>query len=527
MDKVHKPPQLDEALHDKLHQLTKEFGIAYIFYHLTTSTTVEQIVIVAFENKDVELIESRKWIRNSIHNHSALFNVISLHKMDFTYKKGNPFIAHYCHPNASIYQNSQISQGIQPDWESFKKKYNGYTEQFYHDHDILLSESSQMDKFHSDIATVLILKSVYEHDFEYLECLYFGKSYGDDNLSQRVQRISKVLPILESFFVKENKYEYYLLKEFDKALEDAKQDELYYNDKMLDSIRGIEAKLYNLISERFSELKELIKSDNKPNLELNLNQINESELSTIISKIIKIKPVEEIYLFDKVQHPKNLTYYFLLVGNGLGTNLLNRIQQSLTSQIDNCTFILIGHSRIWIQKECFIHQAFFQKVMTADNKVYQSHEFHPALHWESDYTPQYHDINYYFRSAKNSSENFFLLRKKVKRKNFEGLEDLFYQSVMRIFRTYIFSKSTYLPNFLHPFSLWKLCLHFEPKLEKLEFLFEKLSDENFFNVMNHHLSFHHDHSRISKDELKIMDEILSSLLNDMEVSLKAINLNEA
>lgn len=525
MDKIHKPPQLDEALQGKLHQLTKEFDLAYIFCNPEASTKMPQILIVAFENKNVEEIESRKWIRNSIQNHKVLFHVISFHKIMFAYKKGNPFIAYYCQQNFLIYQNPDSSACFEADWKSFKKKYHRYTEQFYHDHDILLSESNQMDKFYADIATVLILKSVYEHDFEYLESLYFGKSYGDENLSQRVKRLSKVLPIIESFFVKENNNEYYLLKEFDKAIEDAKQDELYYNDKMLDSIREIETKLYNLISERFAEMKELIKSDNKPNLELNLNSSEESELSTIISQIIKIKPVEEIYLFDKVQNPKDITYYFLIVGNGLGTELLNRIQKSVSSSIDNCTVVLIGHSRIWIQKENFIHQAFFQKVMTLENKVYQSHEFHPDLHWESDYIPQYHDISYYFRSAKNSSENFFLLRKKVKRKNTEGLEDLFYQSIMRILRTYIFSKSTYLPNFLHPFSLWKLCLHFEPKLGKLEFLFEKLSDENFFNVMNHHLSFHHDHSRISKDKLKIMDEILILLLRELEASIQSIKTN--
>lgn len=525
MDKIHKPPQLEEVLHGKLYQLTKEFGIAYISYHPATSTAVAQIVIVVIQNKNVEIIESRKWIRNSLQTHGVLFHVFNMYTMEYFYKKGNPFVAYYCDQKFFIYQHSEVFDWLTTDWKSFKKKYLRYTEQFYHDHDILLSESNQMDKFHSDIATVLILKSVYEHDLEYLECLYFGKSYGDNNLSQRVQRISKVLPIIESFFVKENNNEYYLLKEFDKALEDAKQDELYYNDKMLDSIREIETKLYNLISDRFSELKKLIKSNHESNLGLNLNQTKESELSTIISKIIKIKPVEEIYLFDKVQHSKNLTYYFLLVGNGLGTNLLNRIQQSLTSQIDNCTFILIGHSRIWIQKECFIHQAFFQKVMTADNKVYQSHEFHSPLHWESDYTPQYHDISYYFRSAKNSSENFFLLRKNVKRKNKEGLEDLFYQSIMRIFRTYIFSKSTYLPHFLHPFSLWKLCLHFEPNLGKLEFLFEKLSEKDFFDVMNHHLSFHHDHSRISKEKLKIMDEILKLLLDELEISMNSIEPN--
>ncbi len=523
MDKIHKPPQLNESLQEKLYQLTKEFGIASVFHHPPTPLALAQIVIVAFKNKDVAEIESRKWIRNSIQNHETIFHVIHHSKMEFLYRKGNPFFAHYCHSKSLIYQNPGSGHLVETDWKSFKKKFHTFTEQFYHDHDILFSEVGNMGKYEVNIGRILLLKSVYEHDLDYLEELYFGKNYSNLNLHQRINRLSKVLPIIESLFVKENAMEYYLLKEFDNAIEHTENEELYFNDGMLAELIKNENKLYNLISERFSELKRLIRSQNKPNNELILNPSPKTELSKITTKIISMKQVEEIYLFDKKQNPKGFTYYFLLVGNGLGTELLNRIQESVSSGIDNCTVVLIGHSRIWIQKENFIHQAFFQKVMTAENKVYESHEFHPALHWESSYTPQYHDINYYFRSAKNASENYFLLRKKLKRKNTEGLEDLFYQSIMRIFRTYIFSKSTYLPNFLHPFSLWKLCLYFEPGLEKLEFLFEKLNGEKFFNKMHHHLGFHHDHSVISKDKLKIMDEILHLLIEELEVLIKAIS----
>src|SRR5690606_27648361 len=125
--KIHKPPQLDEALHGKLYQLTKEFDLAYIFYYPEASAKMPQILIVAFENKNVEEIESRKWIRNSMQDNEVVLHVISFHKMMFTYKKGNPFIAYYCQQNFLIYQNQDSSACFETDWKSFKKKYRRYT----------------------------------------------------------------------------------------------------------------------------------------------------------------------------------------------------------------------------------------------------------------------------------------------------------------------------------------------------------------------------------------------------------------
>lgn len=525
MDKIHKPPQLDGALQGKLHPLTQEFGIASIFYHAPTFSVLAQIVIVAFKNKDVEVIESRKWIRNSLQNQQIIFHIITVQKMEFSFGKGNPFMARYCHSKSLIYQSPYSINLIETDWKSFKKKYHKFEEQFYHDHDILYSEANSMNKHEVDVATILLLKSVYCHDLDYLEELYFGKNYSNQNLHQRIKKLSQIKPEIESFFVKENDTKYFLLNEFDRAIEDTKQGELYFSDRMLAQLNKTETKLYHLISERFSELKELIKSEDKLINELILNPQKEaSELSRIITKIISIKPVEEIYLFDKKQNAKGFVYYLLLIGIHLGTEILNKLQESISANFHKtCTIVLIGHSRIWIQKEHFIHQEFFQKIMIPENKVYESHPYHPATHWEPFFTSEFQDLKIYYGAAKQLADNYFIIRKNAENENTAGLFEWFSIIILRIFRTFIFSKSAYLPHYLSAFTLWELCLHFEPKLEKIEFLFEKLYNEDFHKTIDYQSQYHHVSYKISESDLIIMDEILTVLSAELDKSVKSVN----
>ena len=59
-------------------------------------------------------------------------------------------------------------------------------------------------------------------------------------------------------------------------------------------------------------------------------------------------------------------------------------------------------------------------------------------------------------------------------------------------------------------------MYAEPKLEKLEYLFEKLSGNDFFKEVNKRTLFHHDLSRLTEKKLLIMDEILNALLHELK-----------
>lgn len=245
----------------------------------------------------------------------------------------------------------------------------------------------------------------------------------------------------------------------------------------------------------------------------------DDQMSEIVVQIVKIHPVEEIYIFHQVQTSQQITCFLLLIGESLGTETLNRIQHSVNSRFEGkYTVILIGHSRNWIQTNLFYQQAFFSKIMKQENLRFQSHPNLPTIHWENPFDSVNPDLEYLHSSAVRLSAQYFVLRNHSESSNAEGIFDLFSKSVLRIFRTMVYAKLSYLPNYLSAFTLWKLCVYADPGLEKLEYLFEKLSGEDFFKEVNKGNHFYHDLSRLTEKKLLVMDEILNALLMELNTT---------
>ncbi|MEL7587930.1 MAG: hypothetical protein AAGU19_14575 [Prolixibacteraceae bacterium] len=139
--------------------------------------------------------------------------------------------------------------------------------------------------------------------------------------------------------------------------------------------------------------------------------------------------------------------------------------------------------------------------MKAENLRFQSHPNHPSIHWEDNNNPEYPDLEYLNRSAINLSAQYFILRNHSEKDNTKGILDLFGKSILRIFRTLVYSKLSYLPNYFPAINLWKLCVYADPKLQKLECLFEKLLGEDFFKEVACHSRFHHDVSRLTEKKV--------------------------
>nr|WP_321486029.1 hypothetical protein [uncultured Draconibacterium sp.] len=523
----------NKELREKLYQLTREFPMAYIFYHPGKTTEHSHLTIITSDPGQVERIESRKWIRNSRDESNTLFHVIFQGKMNFEYRTGNPFIACYCRRSAIIYQNPKEKECPETDWGSFKKRFKRYRESYYHDRDILLSEANRFQRLGSLTAMFLSYLDIYEYTIRFLEILFIGHSFDSIDLNRRIKQLAHFLPRIEGVFVKKNGNEYYLVAELEEAKLVAEGgDEIRLSDSLYESIADAELKLHKFVAARFSELKRQIKSsapiqtiDDKPE-----SSLKDLELSQIITHILRIHPVEEIYLFHKTQNHHMATYFLLLIGERLGTGILSKIQQSVKSKFgEKLSVVLLGHSRIWIQTNLFYQQSFFQKVMIPENLRMQPHQNHPSIHWEKPHTPEYPDLEHYYRSSVRQAEQYFVLRDNSEKDNTEGLIDLFGKSILRIFRTFVFSKLSYLPNYLPAFNLWKLCVLAEPKLEKVEFLFEKCSGESFYREVDNHNQFYHGISRLTEEKLLIMNDILRLLLQKLEAactSIKDMNTGE-
>lgn len=517
----------NEALREKLLQLTHEFPVAYIFYYLAKTSEPSHITIIASDPGQVESIESRKWIRNSRNESNTLFHVIFHGKMNYEYRTGNPFMACYCRRSAIIYQNPKTEECPETDWASFKKRFKRYRESYYHDRDILLSEANRFHSRGSLTGMFLSYLDIYEYIIRFLEILFIGHAFDSIELHERIKQIAHFVPRIDGVFVKKSGKEYYLVSELEKAKEVAENgDEVQLNESLYESIVEAELQLHKLVSNRFLELKKQLKSDAliQKSTDDPDSSAEDKELSSIISKVVEFHEVEEIYLFYQSQNHYTTTYFLLLIGNGLGTEILNQIRQSVKVKSEGkLEVVLIGHTRIWIQTNLFYHQAFFKKIMVPENLRYQSNKNHPAIHWENPYTPEYPDLDHYYSSSLKLAAQYFILRENAENENNEGLGELFGRSVLRILRTFIYSKLSYFPHYLPAFNLWKLCVYAEPKLENMEFLFEKCSGENFFTELGNYNRFYHGISLLTMDKLLIMDEILELLLQKIEAACFVIN----
>jgi hypothetical protein len=504
----------------KLRQLANEFTLTYIFYHPTNLREAAHIVIIAKESRDVEPIESRKWIRNSQNEKPILFHISCLSRMKAELRVGNPFFGWYCQKSAVIYQSPTAKECGNRDWSSYKKRFKKYSLSYSHDRDNLLTAVSRFQELGSLTGLFVSYLSVFKYDIQYLEMLYTGSGFELENLHQRIKALIPQIPEMEGIFVPKNGNEYYLIFELEKANDFAEDgDEIRLNEKLMDSFSQAEEKLHNMVLSRLSGLKSQIKSGfpkqpftNEAELATRDNQVTE-----IVTQIVKMHPVEEIYLFHQIQNHQHITYFFLLIGESLGNETLNRIQQSVNSKFEGkYSVVLIGHSRSWIQTNLFYQQSFFRKIVTPENLTFQTHPNYPSIHWEDNNTPEYPDLEYLNRSAINLSDQYFVLRNHSEKDNTEGIFDLFSKSVLRIFRTLVYAKLGYLPNYLPAFNLWKLCAYADPRLEKLEYLFEKLSGADFFKEITYHTRFHHDLSRLTEQKLLIADEILKHIVEGVK-----------
>jgi len=516
----------DDQLTGKLRQITNEFSLSHIFYHPAKAKEAAHIVIIAEESHDVETIGSRKWIRNNKDEKPILFHITCREKMKVEFRTGNPFYAWYCQKSAIIYQNPEAKECHDTDWPSFKKRFKRYSANYSQDRDKLLIAVNRFQKLGSLTGIFISYLSVFEYGIRYLEMLYIGRNFESENLHQRIKHLIEFIPEMEGIFVPKNGNEYYLISELDKAKDFAEDgDEIRLNDKLIESFSRAETKLHKMVLSRLSGLKSLIKSGfpQKTCLEQPESTPEDDQVTEITAQIVKIYPVEEIYLFHQIQNSQHTTFFLLLIGESLGTETINRIQQSVNSRFEGkYSVVLIGHSWSWIQTNLFYQQSFFRRIMTPENVKFQSHPNHPSIHWEDNNTPEYPDLEYLNRSAINLSAQYFVLRSHSEKDNTEGIFDLFGKSVLRLFRTLVYSKLSYLPNYLPAFNLWKLCVFADPGLEKLEYLFEKLSGADFFKEVTYHTRFHHELSRLTEKKLLVADEILTTLVKELNTAFRLI-----
>lgn len=517
------PPELAA----KLRQLILEFSIESIYFHPATSTSPPHLVFFVVDYKHCDQIETRKWLCRAQKKQQLFFHVLNKLQMIDGYKEGNPFIPTYCTSATKVYQDNENIFQPKTNWKAFKKRFKKYEYEYNQENEFLMNMVNDFFVVKARTSIFLTYISLYEQHLTYLERLYIGHSFNGNSLTERIKFLAQYLPSIEDLFVKQNGSTYYLIAQLEVAIQAAEDgDEMMLNWNLSPAIKEVEEQLYTMVSDRFLVLKKRIKC-NKPSNDTPLPIAEESpmdqQLFEVVAHINKIKQPEEIYLFHTTQTDTSTFYYLLLIGAGIGTEILNSMQQSITLKATTaCNVILIAHTRFWIQNNLFIYQGFFKKIMTLENRIFKIPDKQFTMHWEKCRNPYYGDLDSMYKATDKMIAQYFVLREHAALDNAEGLNTMFATAILRAFRTLIYSKLSYQPHYLSAYNLWMICCYAKPNLGKMEYLFVKLGGDTFFKNLDYSTKFNHGLDRIPEEKWAIMDEILNVLKNELTPAVEKV-----
>lgn len=307
-----------QSLGAKLQQLIAELPIEQIFFYAPTAKDPGHLIIVSGSTKNIEVIEARKWLRNTFKNFRVLLHVLGSQPMRYGYKNGHPFIPAYCIAAAKVYQNTDYKFSPSTTWKDFKKRYKKFERDYFYEHDVLMTLNNDFYSLEARTSVFLTYISLYEYHLTYLEKLYIGQSALFKSLTQRIKFLVQYLPSIEDLFVKENGNTYYLIAQLEVARQAAEDgDEMLINWNLYPAIKEVEDQLHTMVSDRFLELKKRIKA-NKPSNATPLAVAEklpvDKQLFEVVGQINRIKQPEEIYLFHKTQTATTTYYFLLLIG---------------------------------------------------------------------------------------------------------------------------------------------------------------------------------------------------------------------
>jgi len=514
-------PKLEnEFLENILRQLVHQDAVIQLFFTKQELSLHSQLVINLEKKTDADQLQSAKWVAKARNRYQI--NVIFTYsgRLHHRFSLGYPFIELYCRASALIYQNSAAVNPliITKDWKQYKKKFHAYEERFYNDHDL---HKSQVHNLISEGAANSVFTSyarLIEYELDYLEELYLLNSFNSLLLAERIRNLIAYIPEIQKYFVKNSHSSYYLTDLFAKAKEASIHDnEPIHKDEMYKAVGIAEQNLYRMIEERLDELKKRIKkaSSEKQGVSIQMHEKpKDLILETAIETIVKSVGAEQIYVFHQITYGEKTTYYLMLIAMGAGNEKLKSITQSLKSKTGGkYDFVLIAHSRHWIQENLYEHQSFFVNIIQDKNLIYASSPYHPELHWEAPHNPYHADLYFYYKPAKDSAFQFFAMANNAK-ENYQGIDYFFTLFFLSFCRTYIFAKTYYLPNYLSHEALWQLCLYADPELRKYNYMIEQFWTD-FFPYLDRHMTLNHKLSKFHKEEIDQMNAIVEKLMHEL------------
>ena len=515
--KISFPKLENEYLENILRQLINQYNIIQMFFTKQPSSMFSHLIIHIEKNIDAQQLQQNKWVRKARTLYKIDVYFIYSQKLHHRFSLGYPFIEYYCQPSALIYQNEESGNPpvIKRDWNKFRKVFNVFQNNFYHDHDLHISQIQNLISEGSSNSVFTSYARLIEYDLEYLEELYLGSKSTLVSLDDRINNLIQYIPDIQKYFVKKSPSKYYLTDLFVKAKEATADDDAIYRNEMYEAVAIAEHGLCRLIEKRFDEFKKMIKKGFAKKKEV-VCQIDEKPkdaiLTVAIETILQSVKAEEIYLYHQITYGEKTTYYLMLIAVGAGNEKLRLITQLLKSKMgEKYDFVLLSHSRYWIQNNLYQHQSFFSSIIQDKYLTYASSKYLVEFHWEIPHNPYHADLYFYYKPTKDIALQFFAIASNT---NYQGLEYFFSLFFMSFCRTYIFVKTYYLPNYLSSKTLWQLCIYADPDLRKYDYLIEQFWTDFFF-YLDRNTVLHHKLSKLSKEEVSQMNLIVEKLMYEL------------
>lgn len=515
-------PKLEnEYLENILRQLVNQYNSIQIFFTRQESAAFSYLIIHLEKNTDAQKLQQQKWIKKARNRYQMEVCIIYSAKLHHRFDLGHPFIERYCQPSALIYQTKESQEAliITRNWKKYKKRFKLFQGRFYNDHD---SHQSHIQNLIAEDASNSVFTSyarLIEYDLEYLEELYLGNSFKSLCLEERINNLTNYIPEIQKYFVKNSPGKYFLTDLFTKAKEAAADDISIYENEMFEAVGIAEQNLFLLAEERLDELKKGLKKrpleNHKVSHQMDIKPKNQT-LNTAVETIANTIEVEQIYLYHQMTYAEKTTYYLMLIANGGTNEKLRAITHLLKSKIaKNDEFVLISHSRKWIQENLYRYQSFFATIIQDNYLIHSSNPYHPELHWKHNDNPYHGDLYFYYKPTKNIALQFFTIANNPK-ENYQGLDYLFSLFFLSFCKTYIFVKTYYLPNDLSSQALWQLGLYADPSLQKYNYWLEQFWTD-CFPYLNKHRVLHHQLSKLNKEEVNQMNNIVEKLIEELDI----------
>ncbi|MFY0483312.1 hypothetical protein ACI6PS_11970 [Flavobacterium sp. PLA-1-15] len=513
-------PKLEnEYLENIVRQLVSQYTIIQMFFTKQSSCKHSCLLIHVEKNSDAQLLRQAKWANKVRDRYKIHVCFIYAQKLDHKFSLGHPFVALYCQPSALIYQKEGYEHPIAlaGSWKKFKKKFDVFQDHFHHDRDLHVAQIKNLISEGSSNSVFASYARLIEYDLDYLEELYLGNKSALPGLEERINNLVAYLPDIQKYFVRTNRNTFYLTDLFAKAKEATADDDTIYKEEMYKAVGIAEQSLCRLIEERFDGLRKMIKKGFEANKEV-AGQIDEKPKDVIlglaIATILESVEVEQIYLYHQITYGEKTTYYLMLIATGTGNEKLKTITQSLKSKTGSkCDFVLIAHSRYWIQANLYQHQSFFSGIIQDKYLIYASSDYLPGFHWEVPHNPYHADLYFYYKPTKDIALQFFTIAH-IAKENYQGLDYFFALFFMSFCRTYIFSRTYYMPNYLSNQTLWQLCAYADSDIQKYDYLIGQFWTD-FFPYLDRHTTLHHKLSKLNREEVCQMNVIVEKLMGEL------------